>query len=176
MVSIGLHHQLFWLKVCDKMLFLSWCKTHYFFFFHGNQGICPNWIWELWGSTECNIFNEWSWISYANSHCWLGLQQWILSQWSDEKKEYKVSICTSFFFLKNIKRWWSIAYRKKSYGRTSNLRREVHWKLKWRNLFHFWGYMEKVEGHWKERKEMLNVFSFWYPNFTHSSRKKIVWA
>lgn len=33
MVSIGLHHQLFWLKVCDKMLFLSWCKTHYFFFF-----------------------------------------------------------------------------------------------------------------------------------------------
>jgi hypothetical protein len=48
--------------------------------------------------------------------------------------------------------------------------------MKRKNTRFAYGYMEKVEGHWKERKEMLSVFSFWYPNFTHSSRKKLAWA
>ncbi len=62
-------------------------------------GLCPDWIRELWGSTDCYILNEWSWTSYTNYHCWLGLQQWILCQWNNEKKEYKVFAYILFFFF-----------------------------------------------------------------------------
>ena len=84
-------------------------------------GLCPDWIRELWGSTDCYILNEWCWTSYTNYHCWLGLQQWILCQWNDEKKEYKVCIYTSFFFLRN---YWVMIYicRKKSFAKLQTMR------------------------------------------------------
>ena len=76
------------------VILLSWCYFKIFFL-----GVCPDWIRELWGSTECYILNEWSWTSYTNYHCWLGFQQWFLCQWNDEKKEYQVCIYTIFFFF-----------------------------------------------------------------------------
>lgn len=73
----------------------------YLFLFWVCQGICIDWIRELWGSRESNIRHGWGWTFDPNYQCWLGIQPWTY-----QKEEHKV--CISKIYSRFAK--WTIKW------------------------------------------------------------------